>query len=156
MKRAAIYARYSSENQRDASIEDQIEVCRRYAAQLGLQVTATFQDRARSGASSNRPGYRDLLAQSRRGAFEVVIVEALDRLARKLSDVASLHDELQFHGMSLHAVNVGATRRGSSRFAQQALKRRSRFARRVLQASDTTKPPCIFARGLFVFGCGDR
>ena len=46
MMRAAIYARYSSENQRDASIEDQLEVCRRYAAQLGLQVTATFQDRA--------------------------------------------------------------------------------------------------------------
>jgi site-specific DNA recombinase len=108
MKRAAIYARYSSENQRDASIEDQIEVCRRYAAQHGLHVTATFQDRALSGASSNRPGYRDLLLQSRRGAFDVVIVEALDRLARKLSDVASLHDELQFHGMSLHAVNVGA------------------------------------------------
>ena len=75
---------------------------------LGLQVTATFQDRALSGASSNRPGYKDLLTQSRRGAFDVVIVEALDRLARKLSDVASLHDELQFHGMSLHAVNVGA------------------------------------------------
>ncbi|WP_091136393.1 recombinase family protein [Microvirga guangxiensis] len=108
MKRAAIYARYSSENQRDASIEDQIEVCRRYAAQQGLQVTATFQDRALSGASSNRPGYRTLFAEARRGAFDVVIVEALDRLARKLSDVASLHDELQFHGMSLHAVNVGA------------------------------------------------
>ncbi|MFC4171422.1 recombinase family protein [Microvirga sp. GCM10011540] len=108
MKRAAIYARYSSENQRDASIEDQIEVCRRYAVQHGFEVIATFQDRALSGASSNRPGYRDLLAQSRRGSFDVVIVEALDRLARKLSDVASLHDELQFHGMSLHAVNVGA------------------------------------------------
>lgn len=37
-----------------------------------------------------------------------MIVEALNRLARKLSDVANLHDELQFHGMSLHAVNVGA------------------------------------------------
>ena len=76
--------------------------------QLGLQVTATFQDRALSGASSNRPGYRDLLRAIEARAFDVVIVEALDRLARKLSDVASLHDELQFHGMSLHAVNVGA------------------------------------------------
>ena len=68
--------------------------------QLGLQVTATFQDRALSGASSNRPGYRNLLREARRGAFDVVIVEALDRLARKLSDVASLHDELQFHGIA--------------------------------------------------------
>ena len=108
MKRAAIDARYSSENQRDASIEDQLEVCRRYAAQPGLQVTTTFQDRALFGASSNRPGYRMLLTEARRGGFDVVVVEALDRLARKLSDVASLHDELHFHGMSLHAVNVGA------------------------------------------------
>ena len=108
MTRAAIYARYSSENQRDASIEDQIEVCRRYAAQHGFTVTATFQDRALSGAHSNRPGYKTLLTEARRGSFNVVIVEALDRLARKLSDVASLHDELQFHGMGLHAVNVGA------------------------------------------------
>ena len=41
MKRAAIYARYSSENQRDESIEDQFKVCRRYAASLGFDVTAT-------------------------------------------------------------------------------------------------------------------
>jgi DNA invertase Pin-like site-specific DNA recombinase len=45
MKRAAIYARYSSENQREESIEDQLEVCRRYAARLGFEVTATFSDR---------------------------------------------------------------------------------------------------------------
>ena len=108
MKRAAICARYSSENQRDASMEDQIEVCHRYADRLGLQITATFHDRALSGTNSNRPGYQTLLAEARRGSFDVVIVEALDRLARKLSDVASLHDELQFHGMSLHAVNAGA------------------------------------------------
>jgi hypothetical protein len=50
MKRVAIYARYSSENQRDALIKDQIEVCRRYAAQLGLQVTATFPGTGRSRA----------------------------------------------------------------------------------------------------------
>ena len=109
MKRAAIYARYSSENQRDESIEDQIEVCRRYAAQAGFEVTATFNDRAISGSNSNnRPGYQSLLQEARRGAFDVVIVEAVDRLARKLSDIASVHDELQFHRTTLHAVNVGA------------------------------------------------
>ncbi|MXQ12842.1 recombinase family protein [Microvirga makkahensis] len=80
---------------------------RRYAAQHELQVTANFHDRALSGASSNRPGYKALLLELRRDAFDVVIVEALDRLARKLSDVVSLCDELRFHGMSLHAVHVG-------------------------------------------------
>jgi site-specific DNA recombinase len=106
--RAAIYARYSSDNQRDESIEDQLEVCRRYAAKLGFEVTATFSDRAFSGANSNRPGYQQLLAEARRGSFNVVIVEAMDRLARKLADIAGVHDELSFHRTTLHAVNAGA------------------------------------------------
>jgi len=106
--RAAIYARYSSENQRDESIEDQIEVCRRYAARLGFEVTATFNDRAISGSNNNRPRYQQMLAEARRGSFDVVIVEAVDRLARKLADIAGVHDELSFHRASLHAVNVGA------------------------------------------------
>ena len=108
MTRAAIYARYSSENQRDESIEDQIEVCRRYAARLGFEVTATFNDRAISGSNNNRPGYQQMLADARSGSFDVVIVEAIDRLARKLADIAGVHDELSFHRASLHAVNVGA------------------------------------------------
>ncbi|HYF53367.1 MAG TPA: recombinase family protein [Salinarimonas sp.] len=92
MLRAAIYARYSSDQQRDASIEDQVEVCRRYAAAHGMSVTAVFEDRAISGANSARPGYRALLEAARRGGFDAVIVEALDRLARKLSDLAAAHD----------------------------------------------------------------
>jgi site-specific DNA recombinase len=64
--RAAIYARYSSDNQREESIEDQIEVCRRYAVRLGLEVTATFNDRAISCSNNNRPGYQQMLAEGHR------------------------------------------------------------------------------------------
>lgn len=105
--RTAIYARYSSENQRDASIEDQIEMCRRYAAAQGWQLVAVFNDRAISGTTLERPGYQDLLAAARRGAFDVIVVEALDRLSRKLSEIARLHDELQFTRIALHAVSLG-------------------------------------------------
>ena len=105
--RAAIYARYSSENQRDASIEDQIELCRRYAASQGWQVVSVFNDRAISGTTLERPGYQDLLAEARRGKFDVLVVEALDRLSRKLSEIARLHDELQFTRIGLHAVSTG-------------------------------------------------
>ena len=92
-------------------IEDQIEVCRRYAARLGFEVTATFNDRAISGSNSNRPGYQQTAGGARRGAFDVVIVEAVDRLARKLSDIASVHDELS----SMAEPACGQCRRRSPR-----------------------------------------
>lgn len=106
--RAAIYCRYSSDNQREASIEDQIEVCRRYAVHHGFDIVALFDDKAMSGAGRNRPGFQALLTAARKRQFDVVLVEALDRLTRRLSDVAAVFDELQFLGLGLHAVNVGA------------------------------------------------
>jgi len=105
--RAVIYSRYSSHNQREASIEDQVEVCRRYIEQQGWTLAKVYADRAVSGGSAFRDGYRQLLADLETGAFEVIVCEALDRLGRKLSDVADLHDRLQFHGIALHAINLG-------------------------------------------------
>jgi site-specific DNA recombinase len=59
MLRAAIYARYSSDNQNDKSVEDQIELCRELCDREDLTVVAIFDDRAISGASViNRPGYQ--------------------------------------------------------------------------------------------------
>ena len=59
--RAAIYARFSSDLQRDASIEDQIRSCRDYAARQGLEVVEVYSDRAVSGASMMRSGLQKLL-----------------------------------------------------------------------------------------------
>src|SRR5215472_4171904 len=60
-----------------------------------------------SGASRFRPGYQKLLAEIDRDRFDVVVVEALDRLGRKLADVADLHDRCAFAGVKLAATNVG-------------------------------------------------
>lgn len=106
--RAVIYARYSSENQRDASIDDQVEICRRYLEGQGWRLTKVYADRAISGASRHRPEYQQLIADAEGGCFDVIVCEALDRLGRKLSDVADLHDRLQFVGVKLYAVNLGA------------------------------------------------
>ena len=54
--RAAIYARYSSNNQRDASIEDQVQVCRRYIKQQGWVMVQVYSDAAISGATTLRSG----------------------------------------------------------------------------------------------------
>ena len=105
--RAVIYARYSSDNQREASIEDQLEICRRYIDREGWTLGETYEDRALSGASDQRPAYRQMLADAEAGQFDVVVSEALDRLGRRLSDVARLYDHMEFRGITLHAVNIG-------------------------------------------------
>jgi len=82
--RVVIYARYSSDQQRSASIADQIEVCRLYTERQGWVVTRTYQDAAMSGASV-LPGYQRLMLDAQAGLFDVVVTEAIDRLGRNRS-----------------------------------------------------------------------
>ena len=105
--RAVIYARYSSENQREASIEDQLEVCRRLIAREGWTLLRTYTDAAISGASRFRPGLQQLRCDAERGAFDVIVCEALDRIGRKLADVAELHDLLSYLGIKLVTLATG-------------------------------------------------
>ena len=107
MMRAAIYARYSSDLQSDTSIEDQIEVCRRYARQPGWTVTNVYEDRAISGASTMRPGFLAMMEDVGNNRFDVVLAESLDRIGRRVADVAGIHDELTFAGIALHTVATG-------------------------------------------------
>lgn len=105
--RTAIYARYSSDNQREASIEDQIEVCRRMIERNGWIVAKVYRDRSISGASTQRPAYQEMLADAETGRFDVIVTEALDRLSRKLADVATLFDRVTFLGLKIHTVATG-------------------------------------------------
>ena len=75
--RAVVYARYSSHNQRDASIEDQVRVCRERIEREGWGLVTTYCDHALSGASRFRPDYQKLLEDARAGGFDVVVAEAL-------------------------------------------------------------------------------
>ena len=108
MKRTAIYARFSTELQNDRSIEDQVVLCRAYAERNGLDVAGSFSDRARSGASVHgRDGLMDLLHATREGRFDVILVEALDRLSRDQEDLAGIWKRLSFAGIELRAVHGG-------------------------------------------------
>ena len=107
-RRAALYARYSSDLQRDASIEDQLRSCRQFAEGRGYEILVqTYTDRAASGASLLRTGIQQLLADARERRFEVVLAEALDRLSRNQADIASLHQQLAFHGVTIETRSEG-------------------------------------------------
>jgi DNA invertase Pin-like site-specific DNA recombinase len=105
--RCVIYARYSTEHQRIQSIEDQAEVCRRYAMAQGWTVVQIYFDAARSGADKMRPGFQQLMADARRGQFDVLVCEAIDRLGRNLADVSGAFDELVFARIRMHTVQMG-------------------------------------------------
>ena len=107
MTRAVVYARYSSDQQREASIADQVEVCRRYIDRQGWRLVDRYEDAALSGGSRFRPGFARLLADAEAKRFDVVICEAVDRLGRKLADVADLLDRLSFYGIALHTTGGG-------------------------------------------------
>ena len=82
MTRVALYARYSSDNQRDASIEDQFRICREQAKREGWTIVGAYKDAGISGSSMIlRPGIQMLLQDDQAGQFDIVLAEALDRSA---------------------------------------------------------------------------
>jgi len=105
--RTVIYARYSSDLQREASIEDQVRLCKARIGDEGWALVCTYTDHAQSGASHLRPGYQQLLADARAGKFEVVMAEALDRLSRDQEHVAGFFKQLTFSGVKIVTLAEG-------------------------------------------------
>ncbi len=105
--KTVIYARYSSDNQREASIEDQVRLCRRRIEQEGWILSEVYSDAAISGATTLRPGYQKLLEDARAGRFDVLVAEALDRLSRDQEDIAGLYKQLSFAGVRLITLAEG-------------------------------------------------
>jgi DNA invertase Pin-like site-specific DNA recombinase len=103
----AIYARYSSDNQRDASIADRLRVCREYAGRQGWTVVEEFTDHAISGATLLRSGFQALMRDALDRRFKVILAEALDRLSRDQEDTAGLFKRLTFAGVSIVTLAEG-------------------------------------------------
>jgi len=108
MTRVAIYARYSSDNQRAASIEDQMRICREQAKRENWKIVGTYKDAGISGASMIlRPGIQALIQDAQAGQFDVVLAEALDRISRDQADVATFHKHLKFAGVPIVTLSEG-------------------------------------------------
>ncbi|MFC7706236.1 recombinase family protein [Plastorhodobacter daqingensis] len=108
MTRVALYARYSSDNQRDASIEDQFRICREQAKREGWKVVGAYKDASISGSSMIlRPGIQTLLQDAQAGQFDLVLSEALDRISRDQADTATLFKHLQFAGVPMFTLAEG-------------------------------------------------
>jgi len=106
-RRAAIYARYSTELQSQASIEDQIRVCTAQLERDGWYAAETYSDYAISGATTLRSGYQALLRDARAKRFELVIAESLDRFSRDQEHIAGFYKLMSFAGISVTTLAEG-------------------------------------------------
>jgi site-specific DNA recombinase len=105
--KVALYARYSSDNQRDASIADQFRVCRLHAEKQGWQIVEEYSDQAISGASLLRPGIKGLIMDATRGRFQLVLAEAMDRLSRDQEDIAGLYKRMAYSDVKIVTLSEG-------------------------------------------------
>lgn len=98
-EKAIIYARYSAHSQRDVSIEQQIKVCREYAARLGIDIVGVYEDHALSGTSDRRPEFQRMILDAEKKQWQYVIIYQLDRFARNRYDSAVYKRQLKAHGV---------------------------------------------------------
>ncbi len=101
---AVIYARYSSHNQTEQSIEGQLTACYNYAKANNLVVIAEYIDRAKSGTNDNRPHFQKMLRDSAKRQFEIVLVYQLDRFARNRYDSATCKAKLKKNDVKIVSV----------------------------------------------------
>lgn len=99
--KAVIYARYSSDNQREESIEGQLRECTAYCVKNDITILRTYIDRALSAKTDNRPDFQRMVKDSAKGLFDVVIVWKLDRFARNRYDSAHYKAQLRKYGVKV-------------------------------------------------------
>ena len=99
--KGVIYARYSSDNQREESIEGQLRECKEYAERNGIMILGTYIDRALSAKTDNRPEFQHMIKDSAKGLFDVVLVWKLDRFARNRYDSARYKNILKKNGVKV-------------------------------------------------------
>ncbi len=106
--RVAIYARYSSDNQREASIADQLRMCRLRAEKEGWTVVEEYSDHAISGSSMiQRSGLQALILDSSRGRFDLILAEALDRISRDQEDIAGIYKRMRYADVKMFTLSEG-------------------------------------------------
>ena len=101
MTRAAIYARYSSHNQRDVSIDIQVDNCRAYCQERGWTVVGEYCDHAVSGRTADRAQFRAMMDDAEKGLFDVVVIWKVTRIMRNRDEMALVRLSLKQAGVDI-------------------------------------------------------
>lgn len=102
--KVALYARFSSDNQRSESIDAQIRAMQAYCEQHKLVIVETYIDEAKSATTDRRPAFQQMISDSSNHSFNILLVHKLDRFARNRYDSAVYKRELKKNGVNVYSV----------------------------------------------------
>lgn len=105
--RTVTYCRFSSDKQREASIEDQQRNCQKFAEREGWDIIGRYTDKAISGTKADRPEYQTMLADAVAGAFDLLLVDDLSRLSRDDVELKTTIRRFLFWGIRIVGVSDG-------------------------------------------------
>ena len=102
--KVALYARFSSDNQRSESIDAQVRAMQAYCKQHNFVSVNTYVDEAKSATTDRRPAFQQMIADSSNHTFDILLVHKLDRFARNRYDSAVYKRELKKNGVLVYSV----------------------------------------------------
>lgn len=157
MQNAVIYARYSSDHQREESIDGQIRECKSFAERNGYCITATYIDRALSAKTDNRPDFKRMIKDSATKNFDFVIVYTLDRFARNRYDSATYKMQLKKNGVKVLSAKENITDDPTGIILESMLEGMAEYysaelAQKVKRGMTENALACKWASGRIPFG----
>lgn len=124
---AVIYSRYSSHAQKDASIEQQVEECTKYAKDNGLQVSEVYADRAVTGKTDKRPSFQRMMRDAEKGKFKYVIAWKSNRMGRNMLQAMMNEAKLQEMGIRVLYTEEDFDDTAAGRFALRSMMNVNQF-----------------------------
>ena len=150
---SVIYARYSSSNQREESIEAQIRACEEYAKRKNLQIVAHYTDSAKSGTNSDREGFLQMIEDSAKGKFKYLIIHKLDRFSRDKFDAVTFKRKLKMNGVTILSVTENLDNSPESVMLESCLEGMAQYyslnlAREVMKGMKESAYKCTHLGGI--------
>ena len=153
MQTAVAYARYSSDNQREESIEAQVRAIKYFASHYNFEIIHVYADKAMTGRTSDRPQFLKMIEDSRFGHFQTVIVHKLDRFSRDSLDTLYYERKLRLNNVQLVSVNERLDQTPEGALMKQVIIGMNQFysanlAREVMKGLKENAYNCLHTGGI--------
>ncbi len=154
---AVIYARYSSDSQREESIDGQLRECKAFAEKNDIQIVGTYIDRALSAKTDNRPDFQKMIKDSAKKQFNNIIVWKLDRFARNRYDSAHYKSILKKNGVRVLSATEAISQGAEGIILESVLEGMAEYysaelAEKVIRGQTENAYKCKFNGGTVPFG----